>query len=207
MQERLEISTGRFGFGGRRFDRRLLRGWIPDIHRLARDGFAGTGSLSFRSGERLIVKAREGNGASGERLKLFVIARHPNAEAMLGLVRPREAAGAQQFAIRMNLCASVAHIEQGVMPLTIVHARAGFQIPQPADVVDQPAALDVQSFGVRHPLASGGGLGKQRAAGLGLEPHEHGERAIAHVSALGLRGGGSKRQLAGRHRARGQHGH
>ena len=63
LQERLEIPPGRFGFGGRRFDRRLLRGWIPDIHRLARDGFAGTGSLSFRSGERLIVKAREGNGA------------------------------------------------------------------------------------------------------------------------------------------------
>ena len=77
---------------------------------------------------------------------------------MLGLVRPREAAGAQQFAIRMNLCASVDHIKQGVMPLAIVHARAGFQITQPADVVDQPAALDVQRLGVRHPFASGGGL-------------------------------------------------
>ena len=207
LQERLEISTGRFGFGGRRFDRRLLRGWIPDIHRLARDGFAGTGSLSFHSGERLIVKAREGNGAPGERLKLFVIARHPNAEAMLGLVRPREAAGAQQFAIRMNLCASVDHIKQGVMPLAIVHARAGFQITQPTDVVDQPAALDVKRLGVRHPFASGGGLGKQRSAGLGLEPREHSKRAIAHVGALGLRGGGGERQLAGRRRrARRQHG-
>ena len=154
----------------------------------------------------MIVKAREGNGALGERLKLVVIAGHPNAEAMLGLVRSREAAGTQQFAIRMNLSAPIGHVEQGVMPLAIVHARAGFQITQPADVVDQPPALDVQRLGAWHPFATGGGFGKQCAAGLGLEPHEHRERAIAHVSALGLSGGGSKRQLAGRHRARGQHG-
>ena len=200
LQERLEIPPDRLGFGGRRFDRRLFRGGIPDIHRLARDGFAATGSLSFRCGERLIVKAREGNCAFGERLKLVVIAGDANAEAMLGLVRPREASSAQQFAIRMNLCASIGHIKQGVMPFAIVHTRACFQITHPADVVDQPAALDVQRFGVRHPFAGGGGFRKQRAAGLGLEPHEHSKRAVAHVGALGLRGGGGERQIAGRRR-------